>query len=152
MVSVDNISDVKWMSVRLKAYVEAHGVKEVAQFMHSSRSNVCRFCSGVRMKMITAINLSDLIGLSIAELMLRPGLEDEIEWYVDASPEFLQHNLRSYAHDAGITRIDLACLAGITSSSINGYFCGRAYPTTDKLQSMADALGVEVADLFLPTE
>lgn len=148
----EKISDVRYLSVRLQAYVEANGTYRASELMNSSNADIKKYCSGGRMKMITLDNLTELLGLSVAELMLIPGMEDDLEWYRDASREYLHDNLRSYAKAAGITQKELSHLTGIDRRSVNNYFCGQVYPMTDKLQSMADALGVEVADLFLPTE
>ena len=51
---------------------------------------------------------------------------------------------------AGLTRTDLSDRTGISASYVARIESGRANPTLDTMVKLADALGVDLADMLLP--
>lgn len=56
-------------------------------------------------------------------------------------------NLKSYLNAKGLTQLDLANYMGCSSSTVSDWCNGRKYPRVDKMQRMADWLGVRMSDL-----
>ena len=52
-------------------------------------------------------------------------------------------NLKSYLNAKGLTQLDMGC----SSSTVSDWCNGRKYPRVDKMQRMADWLGVRMSDL-----
>ncbi len=104
----------------------------------------------------TVERFAGAFGVSVAELMLIDGVETN--WYEEASIDYLGENLRRYRKELGLTQTDLA--ERLTDdrtvltkmSGISCYEQGVRFPTVGVTQALADALGVEVADLFVPPE
>lgn len=60
--------------------------------------------------------------------------------------------LKEICKEKGITLNDLASQLGVSQPSISGWATGRQKPSFDTLYRLADALGVEVPELFKPRE
>lgn len=56
-------------------------------------------------------------------------------------------NLRMYLKAKGLTQIDLASYMQCSSSTVSDWCNGKKYPRVDKMQRMADWLGVRMSDL-----
>lgn len=88
-------------------------------------------------------------GVTVAEIMLNDGIETE--WYKEAAVSYLPQNLKRYREEWGFTKEFFADLCGMSSRLIALYEKDTV-PTLRRLQSLADVLEVEVADLLLPPE
>ncbi len=88
--------------------------------------------------------------LSISELFLEPNSGDKYsEWYVDASTKYFASNL-TQAIDRESNTVKKIKEAGIKQGQLRQYCLALVLPRLGKVQSIADALEIEVADLFLP--
>ncbi len=56
--------------------------------------------------------------------------------------------LRKAREAAGLTTTELAARAGVSDGAIRGYEAGRNLPSVVTAQRIADALGVDVADIW----
>ena len=148
----ERISHVRYLSIRLQEFTNANSVGKAAELTNSSIRSIKRFIGGDRMSMQTVQNLSDILGVSVSELMLPPGDEDKTEWYKDSKIEYLCSNLNTYANEQGLSSVDVARIIGVAKSTAEKYFKGKIIPMSDNLQLLADALNVEVADLSLPPD
>lgn len=64
----------------------------------------------------------------------------------DAKQIFAQ-NLRQYLDIKGLTQSELAELMGCSSSTVSDWCNGKKYPRVDKMQRIADFLGVRMSEL-----
>lgn len=148
----ERISHVRYLSIRLQEFTNENSAGKAAELMNSTSTTIKKLISGNRMSMKTVKNLSDLLGLSVSELMLPPGYEDKTEWYRESNVGYLKSNLKDYVEEQGLNTADVALRIGVKKSTVRNYFNGKIFPMSDTLQLLADALNVEVADLFLPVE
>ena len=88
-------------------------------------------------------------GVTVAELMLVPDIQTE--WYKEASVAHFGANLKMIMEEWKFSHKELARICGISVQSIRNYEAGNV-PTLRRLQCLADALEIEVADLLLPPE
>ena len=58
------------------------------------------------------------------------------------------NNLRYLIHNGPVGAIELAKKIGVSTSTVYGYSRGPAFPTEERIQQIADGLGVTVDDLF----
>lgn len=58
--------------------------------------------------------------------------------------------IKELCKEKGMTFIELADKVGMTRVSIGNMEAGRQFPTGETLEKIADALGVQVYELFLP--
>lgn len=58
--------------------------------------------------------------------------------------------LKEVLKERGMTQRDLADRMGVTEAFVSKIVSGRSASTLDTLQRIADALGVDVAELFAP--
>lgn len=63
----------------------------------------------------------------------------------------LSERLRSLRLERGLSQLELAELAGLSRNTISGWELGKHGYTRDKLEAVADALGVQVFELLLNT-
>lgn len=56
-------------------------------------------------------------------------------------------NLKRYLDSKGLTQLDLANVMECSSSTVSDWCNGRKYPRVDKMQRIADYLGVQMSDL-----
>ncbi|MBC8534582.1 helix-turn-helix domain-containing protein [Yeguia hominis] len=57
------------------------------------------------------------------------------------------NNLNRLAKEKGVTQADIVCALNCSSSTVSDYFSGKKYPRPDKMQKIADLLGVYISDL-----
>lgn len=148
----ERISHVRYLNIKLQEFTKVNSLHKTSELMNSSIKSIKRFLDGDRMSMKTVQNLCDLLGLSVSELMLPPGDEDKTEWYQEAKLEYFGTNLKTYAAEQGLSSSELASRIDVAASTTKNYLDGKFLPKSDALQKLADALNVEVADLFLPPD
>ena len=56
-------------------------------------------------------------------------------------------NLKAYLNSKGYTQLDLATYMNCSSSTVSDWCNGKKYPRVDKMQRMADWLGIQMSDL-----
>ena len=56
-------------------------------------------------------------------------------------------NLKMYLNAKGLSQIDLANYMKCSSSTVSDWCNGKKYPRVDKMQRMADWLGIQMSDL-----
>lgn len=66
------------------------------------------------------------------------------EW----SKEVLSRNLKKYMAISRRTQKEMAEIAGVSEAAFSDWVNGRKYPRIDKIQKMADALGILKSDLI----
>lgn len=67
----------------------------------------------------------------------------------DAKQVFAQ-NLRQYLEAKGLSQLDLAAHMGCSSSTVSDWCNGKKYPRVDKMQRIADFLGIRMSELTSP--
>lgn len=60
----------------------------------------------------------------------------------------MELRIKELISNKGITLKDLASISGISQSNLTNYLKGNISPTLDTLNKIANALNVEVVDLF----
>ncbi|WP_315518867.1 helix-turn-helix transcriptional regulator [Hoylesella nanceiensis] len=60
--------------------------------------------------------------------------------------------LKEILKDKGLTMVQLAELSGITPSNLSNYTNGKVSPTLETLNKIADALNIDITELFKPKE
>ena len=60
--------------------------------------------------------------------------------------------IKELLQEADMTQAELAQAVGIARPNLSNIVTGKTNPSLGTLESIADALGVEVADLFRPQE
>ena len=89
--------------------------------------------------------------IGISELFLHPDLVDQYTaWYRESQLYCFSKNFKDYMDVNGVKPKDVVESMGKTRNIIRGYQNGLYYPRIGDLDRIADVLGVEVADLFLP--
>lgn len=147
----DQLSHVSYANDHIKAMVQELGSCKVAGLLgNCAQERVEQFARGGRMSYRTMVAMGRELGLSIGEVLLRPGVDTA--WYADTDARYFADNLEAIMRDMGISSVTLGKRVGVNSSSVNAWREGKAIPYSDNLQRLADALDMEVADLFLPPE
>lgn len=155
MVSVGvndgKISNADYVLDHLRDFVNSDGIYSVSTLLSVTSSAVASWLEKkTTMTLKTVAKIGDLIGLSVAEMMVRPGVETE--WYREADVKYLALNLDNYVEELCESKAYMAHRLGIAKATLQAYVYGGTKPRLPMLQKMADVLDVEVADLFLPVE
>lgn len=142
------ISHVDNLLVQLRSLVdEAGGVAQLARDSGAGKNTIYRMLHGAPCRLGTLEKVARSRGKSIAEMFLAPGVETD--WYRDAALAYLPDDLAGCAET---TYIAVAEKAGVPYRVFWLYLNGSQSPMTNTLQKIADALEMEVADLFLPPD
>ena len=107
------------------------------------------------LNLITVSRLAGNLGLGISELFIDP---DDVNayhcWYAGTSVKYFVNNLTAYVAESGLSQAKICRIAGLerhtVSRLINQQDAIGSLPMLGNLQKLADALQIEVADLFLP--
>ena len=107
------------------------------------------------LNLITVSRLADNLGLGISELFINPEDVDTYHcWYSESDVRYFVNNLTAYVAETGLSQAKLCRIAGLerhtVSRLINQQDAIGSLPMLGNLQKLADALQVEVADMFLP--
>lgn len=103
-----------------------------------------------RFRINSVLAIARAQGLSVSEMFLMPGAVTE--WYTDASIDYFRENIVSLREAIGISRHKFCELVGVNGEAARSYEIGRHFPSVIKMQRIADVLGVEIAELFLPPD
>lgn len=146
---VDNIN--RNLARALKG-VPIEDVKAKTGMSHDCIVNACRSSWSTRLGTLEVI--ASALDTTVAVLMVKEGVKTN--WYDEASTVYFANNIRQIRKEKGLTQSGIGKVISADgwrtkASNINRYEKGR-FPTLGAAQEIADALGVEVADLFLPPE
>lgn len=149
---ISHIDNINRNLARALKGVPVGMVQRATGMSHAVLVQACR--SNVSTRLETIDSIAMVLGTTVAQLMVMEGIETN--WYQEASAEFLAANLTQIRVERGLTKSDLARLIDevhwhAKAASVSRYENGRI-PTLGSLQEIADALGMEVADLLLPPE
>lgn len=155
MVSVGvndgKISNADYVLDHLRDFVDSEDIYKVSLLLSVNSGTVSNWLDRkTMMNLKTVVKIGDLMGMSVAEMMVRPGVETE--WYREADVKYLALNLDNYVEELCESKAYMAHRLGIAKSTLQAYMYGGTKPRLPMLQKMADVLDVEVADLFLPVE
>lgn len=147
----DMISNTGYVFDHLKEFVDSDGIYKVSLLLSVNSGTVSNWLDRkTMMNLKTVVKIGDLMGMSVAEMMVRSGVETE--WYREADVKYLALNLDNYVEELCESKAYMAHRLGIAKSTLQAYVYGGTKPRLPMLQKMADVLDVEVADLFLPVE
>lgn len=62
--------------------------------------------------------------------------------------QIFRNNLHYYISRTDLTQKDIAQALGVSKGSVSGWFAGTNFPRAEKLEDLADLLGVSYADLL----
>ena len=65
----------------------------------------------------------------------------------DIMKEILAKNLSYFMAKTGTTQADICRVLGVSSATVSDWCAGKKYPRTDKIQQLADMLGVRFSAL-----
>lgn len=65
----------------------------------------------------------------------------------DIMKEILAKNLEYFMKRTGKTQADICRVLGVSSATVSDWCAGKKYPRTDKIQQLADMLGVRFSML-----
>ena len=148
---MEKMSDVRYVREHLRRRIEeVDSMTMLAKSCGTNRYTLNKVLAGKDVRLKTVGILAQGCGKTIAEMFLSPGVKTY--WYREASLEYLPDNLWSAMTDRGMEMSDLADTMGIKWQQIESYLMCKTMPLTKTLQKIADALEMEVADLFLPPE
>lgn len=92
--------------------------------------------------------VAESMGMSISEAFLLPGTFTD--WYIDSDKKYFAENMKRLRLEKGWSKSKLSECAGIISNTIYKCEDSLGFPSVKNMQKIADALGVEIADMFLP--
>lgn len=148
---MEKISDVKYMRDHLRMHIEEVGsMTMLAKSCGTNRYTLHKVLAGKDLRLKTVDVLAKGCGKTVAEMFLAPGIKTD--WYKEATLQYFPDNLWSAMTDRGMEMIDMGAGTGIKWQQIESYLLRETMPLTKTLQKIADALEMEVADLFLPPE
>ena len=149
---VDQISNVKWFYERFAAELALIGKKAMLEMMGWEKNprQLERVVAREKVDTRLIARYAYEHGRSISEMLLAPGIKTD--WYADCKMDYFPQNYIRAVEESGMTIADLARKAGVKDSTVRNIKFNYTIPFSDNLQKIADALEMEVADLFLPPE
>lgn len=144
------MSHVLHLTRRLREELPYTTKTTLGSFFCRDSAQLADLCVGGRYGRSILINTAGYFDLSVAEVLLAPGVETD--WYEEADVDYFGENLRNELKEQGVSVNRLSSETGVAASSIKSYMSGKQFPLSSNLQKIADALDMEVADLFLPPE
>lgn len=148
---MEKLSDVRYVREHLARRIEEVGsMTMLAKYCGTNRYTLHKVLARKDLRLKTVDVLAIGCGKTVAEMFLEPGVKTD--WYREASLEYLPDNLRDAMSDRGLEMRDLEAESGVKWQQIESYLMRETMPLTKTLQKIADALEIEVADLFLPLE
>lgn len=150
---VNQISNVSNLYSNARLYLSDMGVLEARRTFGISKTVYKKLMGGSinTLNVLTVSRLADKLGISISELFIDP---DDINtyhyWYADTDVKYLATNLSACVADMGLSQAEVCRLSGLERHTISRMGTIGSLPRLGNLQKLADALQVEVADLFLP--
>ena len=153
----NQISNVSNLYSNARLYLSDIGVAETLKTFCISKTVYKKLMGGIinTLNLLTVSRLADNLGLGISELFIDPEDIDTYHcWYAETDVKYFVNNLTAYVAESGLSQAKLCRTAGLerhtVSRLINQQDAIGSLPMLGNLQKLADALQVEVADLFLP--
>lgn len=153
----ETMTNTKWLQKRFDALCNECDARWVAdQLLYGSVSGTKKYVDRGDITLKKAEDIAELCGLSIGEVFINPADQD-CEWYFNARLEYFPKNLKDAVAEKRATNAQLAArsvrnICGVDIKQYNKYISGRMFPRLKTLQRIADTLGMEVSDLFLPPD
>lgn len=148
---MEKMSDVRYVREHLRRRIEeVDSMTMLAKSCGTNRYTLNKVLAGKDLRLKTVDVLAIGCGKTVAEMFLEPGVKTD--WYREASLEYLPDNLRDAMSDRGLEMRDLEAESGVKWQQVESYLMRETMPMAKTLQKIADALEMEVADLFLPLE
>lgn len=134
------ISNAEWLRGNLEAIADRYGATERDKLRYRNIEKLC-----------DAEKFASFYGMTIGEALLRPGIDTE--WYRDASTLYLSYNLERALKESPLTTEKIAEKTSYcTADYVYRFAKGLKTPSLKDAQELANALGMEIADLFLPPD
>ena len=153
----DQISNVSNLYSNARLYLSDIGVAETLKMFGISKTVYKKLMAGnvYTLNLLTVSRLADNLGLGISELFIDPEDIDTYHcWYAETDVKYFVNNLTAYVAESGLSQAKLCRTAGLerhtVSRLINQQDAIGSLPMLGNLQKLADALQIEVADMFLP--
>lgn len=150
---VEKISSVSYLMDNIKNLTDGMTEKQVQEEFGVHPETHKRVLDGeierLSLTIIQRYSINSNIGIS--ELFIDPKEQGKFKpWYHETQLYCFAQNFRDYMEVNGVKPKDVVESMGKTRNIIRGYQNGLYYPRIGDLDRIADVLGVEVADLFLP--
>lgn len=150
---VGRLSSVKYLADNVRLLTKGMSLQQVYKDLGVHPDTHSRVLDGdistLSLTVIQRYAINSDIGIS--ELFLHPDLVDQYTaWYRESQLYYFAQNFKDYMDVNGVKPKDVVESMGKTRNIIRGYQNGLYYPRIGELDRIADVLGVEVADLFLP--
>ena len=150
---VGKLSSTKYLVENVKNLTAGMTEKQVREELGVHPDTHRRVLNGeierLSLTVIQRYSINSNIGIS--ELFINPKERGKyVPWYHETQLYCFAQNFRDYMDVNGVKPKDAVEPMGKTRNIIRGYQNGLYYPRIGDLDHIADVLGVEVADLFLP--
>lgn len=147
------LSNVKYLTDNVKLLTKGMGLQQVYKDLGVHPNTHSRVLDGdistLSLTVIQRYAINSDIGIS--ELFLHPDLVDQYTaWYRETQLYCFTQNFNACMEEKGYSPKAVENQMGKHRNIIRGYQNGSGYPRLGDLDRIADVLGVEVADLFLP--
>ena len=150
MMRPGQISHVRWINWHVAELVKSTSTSKVATLYNLDMGRVTKIINGHPVSFRIIQKIAGSAGLSVAEIMVDPSVKTD--WYREAEVKYFSENINRAMEEAGVSSKDIQASMAISAASVIRWRSGSGFPMSDKLQRIADALGYEVADLFLPLD
>ena len=150
---VGELSSVKYLADNVRLLTKGMSLQQVYKDLGVHPDTHNRVLRGeiepLSLTVIQRYAINSDIGIS--ELFLHPDLVDQYTaWYRETQLYCFTQNFNACMEEKGYSPKDVVESMGKSKNIIRGYQNGIGYPRLGDLDRVADVLGVEVADLFLP--
>lgn len=150
---MEKISSTSYLRENVKNLTEGMTLKQIKEELGVHPNTQERVLTGdISVLSLTVIQrYAANSGIGISELFIEPKFREKYaEWYRETKLEYFPQNFEDYMHECGFTPKGIEKKMGKNKNMIRGYMNGVYYPRLGDIDHIADVLGVEVADLFLP--
>lgn len=150
---MEKISSTRYLRENVKGITEGMSPKQIKEELGVRHNTHERVLAGDTSSLsLTVIqHYAANSGIGISELFIEPKFREKYaEWYGETKLEYFPQNFEDCMHECGFTPKSIEKKMGKNKNMIRGYMNGVSYPRLGDIDHIADVLGVEVADLFLP--
>lgn len=150
---MEKISSTRYLRENVKSITEGMSPKQIKEELGVRHNTHERVLAGdTKALSLTVIqHYAANSGIGISELFIEPKFREKYaEWYGETKLEYFPQNFEDYMHECDFTPKGIEKKMGKNKNMIRGYMNGVSYPRLGDIDHIADVLGVEVADLFLP--
>lgn len=147
------LSHVDYLAPNVQALLDERFDGRVTRLSNQAQvdsRSIKKILAGKPCRLRTIDKLAETCSMTISDMFLKPGLQTD--WYLDAHLNYLSENLVTSAQAVDKEYHDVDDVVGTPHGLFKLYVEGVQYPQTNTLQKIAEALDIEVADLFLPPD